>query len=128
MNKLLKMHRQMSDMMKKLGSSKGGLGALFGGGGMPQPDPAMLEQLQKGGLGGCRADSAASPVDCRAAWAAASAACRSFRAAFRGLGGGPFSGRPRQEEMTVELETERLRLRQLRESDHEALVALLCRS
>jgi signal recognition particle subunit SRP54 len=50
-NKLLKMHRQMSDMMKKLGKSKGGLGGLFGGG-MPQPDPAMLEQLQKGGLGG----------------------------------------------------------------------------
>jgi signal recognition particle subunit SRP54 len=55
-NKLLKMHRQMSDMMKKLGRGKGGLGALFGGmggGAMPQqPDPAMLEQLQKGGLGG----------------------------------------------------------------------------
>jgi signal recognition particle subunit SRP54 len=50
-NKLLKMHRQMSDMMKKLGRGKGGLGGLFGGG-MPQPDPAMLEQIQKGGLGG----------------------------------------------------------------------------
>jgi signal recognition particle subunit SRP54 len=43
----------MSDMMKKLGRQKGGLGAFLGmGGGMPQPDPAMLEQLQKGGLGG----------------------------------------------------------------------------
>jgi len=53
-NKLLKMHRQMSDMMKKLGRQKGGLGALFGmgGGGMPQPDPAMLEEMQKGDLGG----------------------------------------------------------------------------
>jgi signal recognition particle subunit SRP54 len=53
-NKLLKMHRQMSDMMKKLGRQKGGLGALFGmgGGAMPQPDPAMLEQMQKSGLGG----------------------------------------------------------------------------
>jgi len=50
-NKLLKMHRQMSDMMKKLGRQRGGLGALFGGG-APQPDPAMLEQLKKGGLGG----------------------------------------------------------------------------
>ncbi len=50
-NKLLKMHRQMSDMMKKLGRQKGGLAGLFGGG-MPQPDPAMLEQMQKGGLGG----------------------------------------------------------------------------
>ena len=41
LNKLLKMHRQMSDMMKKLGKMgkkgmlKGGLGALFGRGGMP---------------------------------------------------------------------------------------------
>jgi signal recognition particle subunit SRP54 len=53
-NKLLKMHRQMADMMKKLGRQKGGLGALFGmgGGAMPQPDPAMLEQMQKSGLGG----------------------------------------------------------------------------
>lgn len=53
-NKLLKMHRQMADMMKKFGRQKGGLGALFGmgGGGMPQPDPAMLEQMQKSGLGG----------------------------------------------------------------------------
>jgi signal recognition particle subunit SRP54 len=50
-NKLLKMHRQMSDMMKKLGRSKGGLAGLFGGRQMPQPDPAMLEQMQKGGLG-----------------------------------------------------------------------------
>jgi signal recognition particle subunit SRP54 len=50
-NKLLKMHRQMSDMMKRLGKQKGGFGGLFGGG-APQPDPAMLEQLQKGGLGG----------------------------------------------------------------------------
>ena len=51
-NKLLKMHRQMADMMKKMGKQKGGLAGMFGGGGMPQPDPAMLEQLQKGGLGG----------------------------------------------------------------------------
>ncbi len=53
-NKLLKMHRQMSDMMKKLGRQKGGLGALFGmgGGSMPQPEAAMLEEMQKGGLGG----------------------------------------------------------------------------
>jgi signal recognition particle subunit SRP54 len=53
-NKLLKMHRQMADMMKKIGRTKGGLGALFGmgGGAMPQPDPAMLEQMQKSGLGG----------------------------------------------------------------------------
>ncbi len=47
LNKLLKMHRQMSDMMKKLGKMgkkgmlKGGLGALFGKGGMPAGMPGM---------------------------------------------------------------------------------------
>jgi signal recognition particle subunit SRP54 len=54
-NKLLKMHRQMADMMKKIGRQKGGLGAFLGmggGAGLPQPDPAMLEQIQKSGLGG----------------------------------------------------------------------------
>ncbi len=43
-NRLLKMHRQMSDMMKKMGKKKGGmLGGLFGGG---MPDAAELEKLQ----------------------------------------------------------------------------------
>ena len=59
-NKLLKMHRGMSDMMKKMG--KGGMrnmmGAMGGGmggggmpggmsGGMPDMDPGMLEDMQK---------------------------------------------------------------------------------
>lgn len=53
-NKLLKMHRQMSDMMKKLG--KGGMKGLLQGmgggkggmaGGMPDMDPKMLEDMQK---------------------------------------------------------------------------------
>ncbi|MGG7643312.1 signal recognition particle protein [Rhodovulum sp. YNF3179] len=59
LNRLLKMHRQMSDMMKKLGK-KGGrgmmkqaMGQLFGKGGMPKDlagmDPAAL-QGQGGGL------------------------------------------------------------------------------
>jgi signal recognition particle subunit SRP54 len=44
-NKLLKMHRQMSDMMKQM--RKGGRGALAGlppgfGGGMPQLPPGMI--------------------------------------------------------------------------------------
>ncbi len=38
-NKLLKMHRQMADMMKKFGKGKGMMGNLFGGG---MPDPAEL--------------------------------------------------------------------------------------
>ena len=41
-NKLLKMHRQMADMMKKMGKQKGGLGALLGGGGMPDIPPDAL--------------------------------------------------------------------------------------
>ncbi|WP_321344234.1 signal recognition particle protein [Breoghania sp.] len=57
-NKLLKMHRQMADMMKAVGKKKGGmmgaLGGMMGGGGMPQMDPAEMERLAKqmGGPGG----------------------------------------------------------------------------
>ena len=72
-NRLLKMHRQMADMMKAMGKQKGGgmigkmMGALGGGmggmggmppggmgGGMPNIDPAQLEKLAKqmGGGGG----------------------------------------------------------------------------
>jgi signal recognition particle subunit SRP54 len=64
-NKLLKMHRQMSDMMKQMGKGKGmfarmggmmgmpGMGVPGGGGGAPQIDPAALERLAKsGGLPG----------------------------------------------------------------------------
>jgi signal recognition particle subunit SRP54 len=48
-NKLLKMHRQMADMMKAMGKNRGLLGKLFGGGGgMPQPTPEQIEQMQKG--------------------------------------------------------------------------------
>ncbi|WP_333834276.1 signal recognition particle protein [Rubrimonas sp.] len=54
-NKLLKMHRQMADMMKQMGKMgkkglmRGGLGALLGGrGGMP----AMPGGLPGGGMGG----------------------------------------------------------------------------
>ncbi|MDK9697595.1 MAG: signal recognition particle protein [Siculibacillus sp.] len=51
-NKLLKMHRQMADMMKTMSKKKGGLfgglGSLLGGG-MPQMDPAELEAMAKSG-------------------------------------------------------------------------------
>ncbi len=53
-NRLLKMHRQMADMMKAMGQNKrgglaGALGNMFGlgGGGMPQPTPEQIEALQK---------------------------------------------------------------------------------
>jgi signal recognition particle subunit SRP54 len=56
-NKLLKMHRQMADVMKMMGGGKGrglgqALGNMFGlGGGMPQPTPEMLEKLKQMGGG-----------------------------------------------------------------------------
>ncbi|MCF6220148.1 MAG: signal recognition particle protein [Robiginitomaculum sp.] len=55
-NKLLKMHRGMSDMMKKMGKGgmRGMMNAMGGGGmpggmggGMPDMDPKMLEDMQK---------------------------------------------------------------------------------
>jgi signal recognition particle subunit SRP54 len=66
-NKLLKMHRQMADVMKMMGGGKGrgmagALGNMFGigkggMGGMPQPTPEQIEAMQKqmgggGGMGG----------------------------------------------------------------------------
>ena len=56
-NKLLKMHRQMADMMKQMGRGKGmfaRMGNMFGmgggaPGGMAGMDPAALEKLAKGG-------------------------------------------------------------------------------
>lgn len=57
-NRLLKMHRQMGDMMKAMGKGKrGGLAGLLGGG-MPEMPPDMMQggaggipQLPPGGLG-----------------------------------------------------------------------------
>ena len=55
LNKLLKQHRQMADMMKKLGK-RGGLGALkgmFGKGGPSQADlTAAQEQITSGAMSG----------------------------------------------------------------------------
>ncbi len=48
-NRLLKMHRQMADMMKKMGKGKGMLGRMLGGGGAPDMDPAALEEMARGG-------------------------------------------------------------------------------
>ena len=48
-NQLLKMHRQMADMMKKMGKNKGLMGKMMGGlgmGGMPEPTPEMIEQAK----------------------------------------------------------------------------------
>jgi len=62
-NKLLKMHRQMADMMKQMGKNKGmmakmlgGLGGGMGGGifggGASQPTPEMLEQAKAAAASG----------------------------------------------------------------------------
>ena len=59
-NKVLKMHRQMADVMKAMGKQKGGLfgkiGSMLGGGGMPdlgKMDPAQIEKMAKDmGAGG----------------------------------------------------------------------------
>jgi signal recognition particle subunit SRP54 len=75
LNKLLKMHRQMGDMMKKMGKmGKGGMlkqamKGMFGKGGMPADmDPAALEAAAKqmggklpGGLGGLGGGGMALP-------------------------------------------------------------------
>ena len=59
-NKLLKMHRQMSDMMKQMGKNKGMMAKMFGGmggglGGMmggAQPSPEMIEQAKAAAASG----------------------------------------------------------------------------
>jgi len=51
-NKLLKMHRQMADMMKKMGKGKGGLAKLFGGGGMPEMPEGFDPQSAPPGMPG----------------------------------------------------------------------------
>ncbi|MEO0619808.1 MAG: signal recognition particle protein, partial [Pseudomonadota bacterium] len=44
-NKLIKMHRGMADMMKKMSKQKGMMGKLFGGGGGAMPSPEELAAL-----------------------------------------------------------------------------------
>ena len=69
-NKLVKMHRQMADMMKSMGKKRGLLGQMFGGG--PPPElpadlpsgaalPPGLPPLPPGGLPGLRRRPAARP-------------------------------------------------------------------
>ncbi len=60
-NRLLKQHRQMADMMKMMGGSAGKRGGMMGklgqmmgmGGGMPMPTPEQIEAMQRqmGGSG-----------------------------------------------------------------------------
>jgi signal recognition particle subunit SRP54 len=48
-NRLLKMHRQMADVMKMVGRGKGPLAGLFGGAGAPQVTPEMVEAMKNQG-------------------------------------------------------------------------------
>ena len=49
-NRLVKMHRQMADMMKAMGKKRGMLGALFGGGPPPEMPAELPAGLPQGGL------------------------------------------------------------------------------
>ena len=69
-NRLLKQHRQMADMMKSLGGAKRGpLGKMasafgLGGGGMPTPTPEQIAEMQKqmgAGGGGMPANFSGAP-------------------------------------------------------------------
>ncbi|MFT7026964.1 MAG: signal recognition particle subunit SRP54 [Paracoccaceae bacterium] len=82
-NKLLKMHRQMADMMKKMGKMgtkgmmRGGLGALFGkGGGMPP------------GMGGMPPGMDAATKAAQASQLGGGAAPKGLPGGFPGFGGG----------------------------------------
>ena len=101
-NRLLKMHVQMSDMMKKMGRSKGMLGKLFGGGGEAAPDPAELERMQSELAG---MDPNALPPELRPPGAPGAGPPRMLPGlggglpglggrGLSGLGGNPFRGSP----------------------------------
>jgi signal recognition particle subunit SRP54 len=49
-NRLVKMHRQMADMMKAMGKKRGMLGQLFGGGPPPEMPVDPASGLPQGGL------------------------------------------------------------------------------
>ena len=82
-NRLLKMHRQMADMMKAMGGGKrgpmAGLANMIGlGGGMPSPEQmAQLAERMPGGMPACRK---ASPGAAGSAADDAGPGRRSFRA------------------------------------------------
>jgi signal recognition particle subunit SRP54 len=101
-NRLLKMHLQMSDMMKKMNRNPGLMGRMFGMGGGGAPDEAELARMQ---AELSRLDPAAVPGDLgnlidRAEREVASAARKPAMlpglggGLLPGLGGAPFRGSP----------------------------------
>ena len=134
-NRLLKQHRQMADMMKAMGGAggkrgmMGKLGQMMGlGGGMPMPTPDAdrgdAEATGRRGASGSAlrpAGHSRGPAARRFQSAAAIPRSRRRREA-----AGPWRRlQPvrREEEVIPVLETERLILREGRESDFEVLVA-----
>ncbi|QPC42337.1 signal recognition particle protein [Kaustia mangrovi] len=96
-NKLLKMHRQMADMMKKLGKNKGMLGGLFGGG-KGIPDMAELA-AGAGGAGGAMPELGPDGLPKGLSPDALQKGLGGLPGAggkgFPGLGGGPLGGMPK---------------------------------
>ena len=103
-NRLLKMHLQMADMMKKMGQGKGLFGKMFGGG--AAPDAAELEKMQAElakldpnaippELRGVLPTGAGGPPPAPQALPGLSGAkLPGFGAGLPGLGGAPFKGFP----------------------------------
>ena len=90
-NKLIKQHRGMADMMKAMGGAKGKrgmmgqLGQMMGmGGGMPQPTPEQIEALQKQMGGAGAAGFPTAPPGFPAAPPPAPSTCRSNFPAWAG--------------------------------------------
>ena len=103
-NRLLKMHLQMADMMKQMGQGKGMLGKMFGGKGAP--DAAELEKMQaelaaldpnaippelKDMMAGRRAARNAEMPAAAGPWRRQASRAS---AGLPGLGGAPFKGFP----------------------------------
>jgi signal recognition particle subunit SRP54 len=81
-NKLLKMHRQMADMMKMMSQRKGVFGKMMGGGGMPSETEMAKMQAELAGL-----DPSALPPDLREVIESAGASPRLPAPGLPGLGG-----------------------------------------
>ncbi len=82
-NKLLKMHRQMADMMKMMSQKKGMFGKMMGGGGgMPSEAEMAKMQSELAGL-----DPSALPADLKEILAGAGAMPKSPSPGLPGLGG-----------------------------------------
>jgi signal recognition particle subunit SRP54 len=96
-NRLLKQHRQMADMMKAMGGAGGKRGGMMGklgqmmglGGGMPMPTPEQIEAMQKQ-LGGAALPG--SPSGPPGIPAAPPPGAFNLPPQFPGLGGGKLPG------------------------------------